>query len=77
MIESGAYAREVRRILRAVRLTIALRKKLNASVVNAFLNFSLVPGSEVHARLASYLPKVFILFHSFILNIVLITVYFS
>lgn len=58
LIESGAYAREVRRILRAVRLTIALRKKLNLSVVNAFLNFSLVPGSEVHSRLASYLPKV-------------------
>ncbi|XP_074329351.1 putative 26S proteasome non-ATPase regulatory subunit 3 [Apium graveolens] len=57
LIESGAYAREVRRILRAVRLTIALRTKLNASVVNAFLNFSLVPGSEVHSRLASYLPK--------------------
>ncbi|KAL8123939.1 hypothetical protein AgCh_011806 [Apium graveolens] len=36
---------------------IALRIKLNVFVVNAFLNFSLVPGSEVHSRLASYLPK--------------------
>ncbi|CAK9153965.1 unnamed protein product [Ilex paraguariensis] len=57
LIETGAYAREVRRIVRAVRLTIALRQKLNASVVSAFLNFVLVPGSELHSRLWSYLPK--------------------
>ncbi|KAK6916735.1 26S proteasome regulatory subunit, C-terminal [Dillenia turbinata] len=57
LIETGAYAREVRRIVRAVRLTIALRKKLKASVLSPFLNFALVPGSEVHSRLSSYLPK--------------------
>lgn len=58
LIETGAYAREVRRIARAVRLTMALRKKLKASTLNAFLNFILSPGSEVHSRLSSYLPKV-------------------
>ncbi|XP_031130761.1 probable 26S proteasome non-ATPase regulatory subunit 3 [Ipomoea triloba] len=57
LIETGAYAREVRRIARAVRLTMALRKKLKASTLNAFLNFILSPGSEVHSRLSSYLPK--------------------
>lgn len=58
LIETGAYAREVRRILRVVRLTIALRRKLNAAVLAAFLNFALTPGSELHGRLFSYLPKV-------------------
>lgn len=53
LVETGAYAREARRILRAVRLTIALRKKLKASVLSSFLNFALGPGSEV----SSYLPK--------------------
>ncbi|CAL1362121.1 unnamed protein product [Linum trigynum] len=57
LIESGAYAREVRRIARAIRLTMALRRKLKTSVVSAFLNFVLTPGSEPHARLSSYLPK--------------------
>ncbi|KAM0001769.1 hypothetical protein Hdeb2414_s0361g00876751 [Helianthus debilis subsp. tardiflorus] len=58
LIETGAYAREVRRILRAVRLTIALRRKLKASVISSFLGFALAPGSEAHSRLTSYLPKV-------------------
>lgn len=58
LIETGAYAREVRRIVRAVRLTVALRRKLKPSVLSAFLNFLLTPGSEVHSRLSSYLPKV-------------------
>ncbi|MFS8016239.1 hypothetical protein Hanom_Chr15g01366171 [Helianthus anomalus] len=58
LIETGAYAREVRRILRAVRLTIALRRKLKASVISSFLGFALAPGSEAHQRLSSYLPKV-------------------
>lgn len=58
LIETGAYAREVRRIMRAIRLTIALRRKLKASVLHWFLNFALVPGSEAHSRLSSYLPKV-------------------
>nr|XP_043612727.1 probable 26S proteasome non-ATPase regulatory subunit 3 [Erigeron canadensis] len=57
LIEMGAYAREVRRILRAIRLTIALRSKLDASVVSSFVNFALAPGSETHSRLTSYLPK--------------------
>ncbi|KAL7002515.1 hypothetical protein U1Q18_003668 [Sarracenia purpurea var. burkii] len=57
LIETGAYAREVRRILRAIRLTIALRRKLEASVLSAFLNFATIPGSEAHSRLSSYLPK--------------------
>lgn len=58
LIEVGAYAREVRRIARAIRWTIQLRKKLTASVLNAFLSFVLLPGSEVHTRLSSYVPKV-------------------
>ena len=58
LIETGAYAREVRRILRAVRLTMALRRKLKAPVLSAFLNFVLSPGSEVLSRLSSYVPKV-------------------
>ncbi|GFY94569.1 PAM domain (PCI/PINT associated module) protein [Actinidia rufa] len=57
LIETGAYAREVRRIVRAIRLTIMLRRKLKSSVLCSFLNFALVPGSEVHSRLSSYLPK--------------------
>ncbi|GFZ00515.1 PAM domain (PCI/PINT associated module) protein [Actinidia rufa] len=57
LIETGAYAREVRRIVRAIRLTIALRQKLKASVLSVFLNSALVLGSEVHSRLSSYLPK--------------------
>ncbi|KAK2994788.1 hypothetical protein RJ640_021020 [Escallonia rubra] len=57
LIETGAYAREVRRISRAVRLTIALRRKLKASLISAFLNNVLVLGSEAYVRLSSYLPK--------------------
>ncbi|CAI9264668.1 unnamed protein product [Lactuca saligna] len=57
LIETGAYSREVRRILRAIRLTIALRRKLNASVISSFLSFTLASGSEAHSRLVSYLPK--------------------
>ncbi|KAG6410918.1 hypothetical protein SASPL_128991 [Salvia splendens] len=57
LIEVGAYAREVRRIVRAIRWTIQLRKNLTASVVSAFLKFVLLPGSDVHTRLSSYVPK--------------------
>ncbi|KAK9165074.1 hypothetical protein Scep_000265 [Stephania cephalantha] len=57
LIETGAYAREVRRIVRVVRLTIALRRKLKASVVSAFLGYALAAGSEAHSRLVSYLPR--------------------
>ncbi|XP_075476816.1 putative 26S proteasome non-ATPase regulatory subunit 3 [Primulina tabacum] len=57
LVETGAYTREIRRIARAIRLTIQLRKNLTTSVLSAFLNFVLVPGSEVHSRLSSYLPK--------------------
>ncbi|CAA2975601.1 probable 26S proteasome non-ATPase regulatory subunit 3 [Olea europaea subsp. europaea] len=52
-----AYARELRRIVRAIRWTIQLRRKLKASVLSAFLNYVLVPGSELHSRLYSYLPE--------------------
>ncbi|XP_057966438.1 probable 26S proteasome non-ATPase regulatory subunit 3 [Malania oleifera] len=57
LVEAGAYAREVRRIARAARLTVALRRKLKAHVLSAFLSFTLAPGSEVHTRLSSCLPK--------------------
>lgn len=58
LIETGAYTREVRRIVRAIRWTIQLRKKLTASAVHAFLSSVLLPGSEVQTRLSSYVPKV-------------------
>ncbi|KAF9684507.1 hypothetical protein SADUNF_Sadunf04G0125300 [Salix dunnii] len=57
LIEFGAYAKEARRIVRAVRLTMTLRRKLKASVLSAFLNFALSAGSEPFNRLISYLPK--------------------
>ncbi|URE30612.1 26S proteasome non-ATPase regulatory subunit [Musa troglodytarum] len=57
LIETGAQAKEVRRIVRAVRLTMTLRRKLKASVISAFLGHVLAPGSEVLAKLSSYLPK--------------------
>ncbi|XP_039065870.1 probable 26S proteasome non-ATPase regulatory subunit 3 [Hibiscus syriacus] len=57
LIETGAYDREARRILRAIRLTMALRRKLKASVLSSFLSFALGPGSEALSRLSSYLPK--------------------
>ncbi|CAN6554588.1 unnamed protein product [Malus baccata var. baccata] len=57
LLETAAYTREVRRIVRAVRLTMVLRRKLKVSVISAFLNFALTPGSEVHSRLLSFLPK--------------------
>ncbi|AES74064.1 putative proteasome component (PCI) domain, 26S proteasome regulatory subunit [Medicago truncatula] len=57
VIETGSYSKEVRRIARAVRLTIALRKKLTASVISSFLDHVLTPGSEPHAKLSAYLPK--------------------
>ena len=58
LIETGAHAKEGRRIVRAVRLTIMLRRKLRAPVVSAFLTFALTSGSEAHSHLTSYLPKV-------------------
>ncbi|KAJ6906425.1 26S proteasome non-ATPase regulatory subunit 3 [Populus alba x Populus x berolinensis] len=57
LIETGAYAKETRRIQRAVRLTNTLRRKLKASVLYAFLNFALSAGSESFNRLICYLPK--------------------
>ncbi|KAM0942449.1 putative proteasome component (PCI) domain, 26S proteasome regulatory subunit [Dioscorea sansibarensis] len=57
LIESGAYLKEVRWIVRAVRLTIMLRRKLRATVVSAFLGFALTPGSDVHSKLSSFIPK--------------------
>ncbi|KAJ4834543.1 hypothetical protein Tsubulata_013691 [Turnera subulata] len=57
LIETGAYAREMRRIVRAVRHTMTLRRKLKPSVLSPFLAFALSPGSEPFNRLNSYLPK--------------------
>ncbi|PIA26750.1 hypothetical protein AQUCO_08900005v1 [Aquilegia coerulea] len=57
LLETGAYAREVRRIGQAVRRTIQLRRKLKAFVLSSFLNYALTQGSEAHTRLSSYLPK--------------------
>ncbi|KAG6499185.1 hypothetical protein ZIOFF_038941 [Zingiber officinale] len=57
LIETGAQAKEVRRVVRAVRLTMMLRRKLKAPVVSAFLGHVLTPGSEAFAKLSSFLPK--------------------
>lgn len=66
LIETGSHTKEVRRIARAVRLTMGLRRKLTASVLYAFLDFALSPGSDPHTRLSAYLPKVHLLtFSSF------------
>lgn len=58
LIETGAQAKEVRRIVRAIRLTMMLRRKLKAPVVYAFLGHVLTAGSEAFAKLSSFLPKV-------------------
>ncbi|QCD98745.1 probable 26S proteasome non-ATPase regulatory subunit 3 [Vigna unguiculata] len=57
IIESGSYSKEVRRIARALRLTFALRRKLTAPLLSSFLDYVLVPASELHAKLSSYLPS--------------------
>ena len=58
MIEAGSLSKEVRRISRAVRLTIALRRRLAARDVSAFLGFALPASSEAYARLTALVPKV-------------------
>ncbi|XP_060168650.1 probable 26S proteasome non-ATPase regulatory subunit 3 isoform X1 [Lycium barbarum] len=57
LIKSGAYNSEVRKIYRAMRLTMKLRKKLKGPILSAFLNYALGPGSEVHARVSSYMSQ--------------------
>ncbi|CAN1837931.1 Probable 26S proteasome non-ATPase regulatory subunit 3 [Linum perenne] len=57
LIETGAYAREIQRIVRAVRLTMSSRRKLKSSIVSPFLIFALAPESEPHVCLCSYPPK--------------------
>ncbi|KAM2203970.1 hypothetical protein ACFX1S_023663 [Malus domestica] len=42
-IEVASSTKEVRRISRAVRLTVALRRKLTAAMLSAFLDFALLP----------------------------------
>lgn len=59
MIEAGSLSKEVRRISRAVRLTVALRRRLAARDVSAFLSFALPASSDAYARLSALLPKVF------------------
>lgn len=57
LIETGAHSKEGRRIVRAVRLTVILRRKLRAPVVAAFLAFALTPGSDAHTRISAFVPK--------------------
>ncbi|KAK4782506.1 hypothetical protein SAY86_016608 [Trapa natans] len=57
LIETGSYSKEVRRIARAVRFTVALRKKLTTPVIASFLDHALGQGSEVYSRISVYLPK--------------------
>lgn len=53
IIETGSNLKEVRKISRAVRLTLALRSKLTAPVLSSFLHHVLPP----HSTLSSYLPN--------------------
>ena len=57
IIATGSNSKEVRRISRAVRLTIALRSKLTAPVLSSFIDHVLPTASESHSRLSSYLPN--------------------
>ncbi|XP_061364843.1 probable 26S proteasome non-ATPase regulatory subunit 3 [Gastrolobium bilobum] len=57
IIETGSCSKEVRRIARALRLTIALRQKLTAPVLSSFIDYVLIRGSEPHTMLSSYLPN--------------------
>ncbi|KAL5052949.1 hypothetical protein RYX36_033631 [Vicia faba] len=57
IIETGSNSKEVRRISRAVRLTIALRSKLTAPVLPSFINHILPTSSDSHSRLSSDLPN--------------------
>ncbi|VAI20584.1 unnamed protein product [Triticum turgidum subsp. durum] len=57
VVEAGSLTKEVRRISRAVRLTVALRRRLAAPDVAAFLAFALPASSEAFTRLSPLLPK--------------------
>jgi hypothetical protein len=59
VIEAGLLTKEVRRISRAVRLTVALRRRLAPRDVAAFLAFALSSSSDAFAHLSPVLPKVF------------------
>lgn len=58
MVEAGPLTKEVRRISR-----VALRRRLAARDVAAFLAFALAPSSEAFTRLSPILPKVFSVHH--------------
>ncbi|KAK1612407.1 hypothetical protein QYE76_023012 [Lolium multiflorum] len=57
VIEAGSLTKEVRRISRAVRLTVALRRRLAPRDVAAFLAFALPSSSDAFAHLSPVLPK--------------------
>ncbi|WVZ65738.1 hypothetical protein U9M48_015054 [Paspalum notatum var. saurae] len=57
LIEAGSLSKDVRRISRAVRLTIALRRRLAAQDVAAFLDFALPQSSDAFSVLSDLLPK--------------------
>ncbi|CAD6265008.1 unnamed protein product [Miscanthus lutarioriparius] len=57
VIEAGSLSKEVRRISRAFRLTVALRRRVAARDVSAFLAFALPASSEAYGRLTALVPK--------------------
>ncbi|KAL5079947.1 hypothetical protein RYX36_008368, partial [Vicia faba] len=57
IIETASNSKEVRRISRAVRLTIAMRSRLTALVLSSFIDHILPTASDSHSRLSSYLPN--------------------
>ncbi|KAK3120573.1 hypothetical protein QOZ80_9AG0690130 [Eleusine coracana subsp. coracana] len=57
VIEAGSLSNDVRRISRAVRLTIALRGHLIPQDVSMFLSFALPASSDAYSCLSALLPK--------------------
>lgn len=58
VIEKGVASKEVRLMVRAMRLTVAVRRKLKSSALVSFLKQILPPSSEPLARLLPYVSKV-------------------
>eukprot|EP00249_Psilotum_nudum_P008219 c21127_g1_i2 orf=200-1588(+) len=57
LVERGVASKELRLIVRAIRHMMALRRKLKASVLAAFLKHVLPTGSDALARLMPYVTK--------------------
>ncbi|XP_013727434.1 26S proteasome non-ATPase regulatory subunit 3 homolog A isoform X2 [Brassica napus] len=61
LIDTGSYTKEVRRVARAVRLTVGLRRKLTASVLSSFLVMNMIWKLIQLRRLRKLLPSTYLL----------------